>query len=147
VPNWIICRWLSPPSDKRQAGEEEEHRAALLGDFIYEPEPEQILERLLPVYVETELYRALLESARTGRIVKLVRSADQSCQLMGGTLGNAIRTICGRMRFGHERLIRAFYDNLRRGQPPPVDGAQGRLVVGLLEEITATLAAAAPGRG
>ena len=36
---------------------------ALVGDFIYEPEPELILERLLPVYVETELYRALLESA------------------------------------------------------------------------------------
>jgi F-type H+-transporting ATPase subunit gamma len=33
------------------------------GDFIYEPEPEQILERLLPVYLETEIYRALLESA------------------------------------------------------------------------------------
>ena len=32
-------------------------------DFIYEPEPEQILERLLPVYLETEIYRALLESA------------------------------------------------------------------------------------
>jgi len=88
-----------------------------------------------------------LRTRGTGRIVKLVRSADQSCQLMGGTLGNAIRTICGRMRFGHERLIRAFYDNLRRGQSPPVDGAQGRLVVGLIEEITATLAAAAPGRG
>jgi F-type H+-transporting ATPase subunit gamma len=33
------------------------------GDFLYEPEPEQILERLLPVYLETEIYRALLESA------------------------------------------------------------------------------------
>jgi F-type H+-transporting ATPase subunit gamma len=33
------------------------------GDFIYEPEPEEILERLLPVYLETEIYRALLESA------------------------------------------------------------------------------------
>ena len=32
-------------------------------DFIYEPEAEQILERLLPVYLETEIYRALLESA------------------------------------------------------------------------------------
>jgi F-type H+-transporting ATPase subunit gamma len=32
-------------------------------DFIYEPEPEQILERLLPVYLETEIYRALLDSA------------------------------------------------------------------------------------
>ena len=33
------------------------------GDFIYEPEPEEILQRLLPVYLETEIYRALLESA------------------------------------------------------------------------------------
>jgi len=36
---------------------------ALRGDFIYEPEPEEILARLLPVYLETEIYRALLESA------------------------------------------------------------------------------------
>ena len=41
-------------------GEESGSRSA---DFIYEPEPEQILERLLPVYLETEIYRALLESA------------------------------------------------------------------------------------
>jgi F-type H+-transporting ATPase subunit gamma len=32
-------------------------------DFIYEPEPEEILARLLPVYLETEIYRALLDSA------------------------------------------------------------------------------------
>jgi len=32
-------------------------------DDAEQAEPEQILERLLPVYVETELYRALLESA------------------------------------------------------------------------------------
>lgn len=86
-----------------------------------------------------------LRTRGTSRVVKLVRSVDQSCQLMAGTLGNAIRTICGRMRFGHETLIRVFYGNLRRGQAPPVDGAQGRLVVALLEEITAGLAAAAPG--
>ena len=42
-----------------QAAEESGPRA----DFIYEPEAEQILERLLPVYLETEIYRALLESA------------------------------------------------------------------------------------
>jgi len=36
---------------------------ALRGDFIYEPDPEEILQRLLPVYLETEIYRALLESA------------------------------------------------------------------------------------
>ena len=32
----------------REHEDEDEHDRALLGDFIYEPEPEQILERLLP---------------------------------------------------------------------------------------------------
>jgi F-type H+-transporting ATPase subunit gamma len=32
-------------------------------DFFFEPEPDKILQRLLPVYLETEIYRALLESA------------------------------------------------------------------------------------
>jgi F-type H+-transporting ATPase subunit gamma len=45
------------------AEEEPEQRSGVSADFIYEPEPEQILERLLPVYLETEIYRALLESA------------------------------------------------------------------------------------
>jgi F-type H+-transporting ATPase subunit gamma len=46
-----------------QTDAEERKQDALRGDFIFEPEPEEILERLLPVYLETELYRALLESA------------------------------------------------------------------------------------
>ena len=41
----------------------EDKSGGVSGDFIYEPEPEQIRERLLPVYLETEIYRALLESA------------------------------------------------------------------------------------
>jgi F-type H+-transporting ATPase subunit gamma len=47
----------------REGEESEEHERAFRGDFIYEPEPEEILQRLLPVYLETEIYRALLESA------------------------------------------------------------------------------------
>ena len=55
-------------------------RDALRGDFIYEPEPEQILERLLPVYVETELYRALLESAASeqGARMTAMRNASKN---------------------------------------------------------------------
>ncbi|MGI8480443.1 MAG: ATP synthase F1 subunit gamma [Gaiellaceae bacterium] len=43
---------------------DEDERAAdtLRGDFIFEPEPDEIMERLLPFYVETQIYRALLES-------------------------------------------------------------------------------------
>jgi F-type H+-transporting ATPase subunit gamma len=39
------------------------YEIALEGDFIFEPEPEEILARLLPTYVETTIYRTLLESA------------------------------------------------------------------------------------
>jgi F-type H+-transporting ATPase subunit gamma len=58
----------------------DEHAAALVGDFIYEPEPELILERLLPVYVETELYRALLESAASeqGARMTAMRNASKN---------------------------------------------------------------------
>ncbi len=59
---------------------DEEQSQALLGDFIYEPEPEQILERLLPVYLETELYRALLESAASeqGARMTAMRNASKN---------------------------------------------------------------------
>jgi F-type H+-transporting ATPase subunit gamma len=33
-----------------------------LGDFIYEPSQQALLDSLLPMYVEVEIYRALLES-------------------------------------------------------------------------------------
>ena len=45
------------------ADADEDEKGPVRGDFIYEPEPEEILERLLPVYLETEIYRAFLESA------------------------------------------------------------------------------------
>jgi F-type H+-transporting ATPase subunit gamma len=71
---------LPIPKEVLEAGEEVEHQAALLGDFIYEPEPAQILERLLPVYVETELYRALLESAASeqGARMTAMRNASKN---------------------------------------------------------------------
>ena len=63
-----------------QDADEEARERALLGDFIYEPEPEQILERLLPVYLETEVYRALLESAASehGARMTAMRNASKN---------------------------------------------------------------------
>ncbi len=49
--------------DVLEGATSKEERKGPTADFIYEPEPEEILERLLPVYLETEIYRALLESA------------------------------------------------------------------------------------
>ncbi|MGZ8702710.1 MAG: ATP synthase F1 subunit gamma [Gaiellaceae bacterium] len=70
---------LPIPEHVLDAGEEA-HERALSGDFIYEPEPEQILDRLLPVYVETELYRALLESAASeqGARMTAMRNASKN---------------------------------------------------------------------
>ena len=66
VQRVTVSDLLPIPEHVLEGADEEKEDAkelALRGDFIYEPEPEEILERLLPVYLETEIYRALLESA------------------------------------------------------------------------------------
>ena len=79
---------LPIPEQLLEQGEDEAREAALLGDFIYEPEPEEILERLLPVYVETELYRALLESAASeqGARMTAMRNASNNASDLIGSL-------------------------------------------------------------
>jgi F-type H+-transporting ATPase subunit gamma len=68
----------------RTALEEEKEKTAydiaLEGDFIYEPEPEEILNRLLPTYLETTIYRALLESAASehGARMTAMRNASSN---------------------------------------------------------------------
>ena len=71
-----------------ESDEEERRDDAMRGDFIFEPEPEQILERLLPVYVETELYRALLESAASehGARMTAMRNATKNAGELIDTL-------------------------------------------------------------
>ena len=81
----VTVRELLPiPTDllEGEEGEGREEERPELGnpDFIYEPEPEEILARLLPVYVETELYRALLESAASeqGARMTAMRNASKA---------------------------------------------------------------------
>jgi F-type H+-transporting ATPase subunit gamma len=68
--------------DLLETDDEERSDDARRGDFIFEPEPEQILERLLPVYVETELYRTLLESAASehGARMTAMRNASKNAE-------------------------------------------------------------------
>src|SRR5207302_655264 len=62
------------------AGEQDRDERSHPLDFFFEPEPRQILARLLPVYVETEIYRALLESAASeqGARMTAMRNASKS---------------------------------------------------------------------
>jgi F-type H+-transporting ATPase subunit gamma len=81
----VTVRELLPiPTDLLEGSDESEstEERPELGnpDFIYEPEPDEILARLLPVYVETELYRALLESAASeqGARMTAMRNASKA---------------------------------------------------------------------
>jgi F-type H+-transporting ATPase subunit gamma len=77
----VVLRDLLPLSeDLFETRDEEREQQARSGDFIFEPEPEEILARLLPVYLETELYRALLESAASehGARMTAMRNASKN---------------------------------------------------------------------
>jgi F-type H+-transporting ATPase subunit gamma len=62
--------------DGEERDERSEHRALV----EYEPEPEEILQRLVPAYVEISLYRALLESAASelGARMTAMRNASEN---------------------------------------------------------------------
>ncbi len=49
------------PIEPRPTGEKEKE-AQRAGDFLYEPSKEELLEHLLPLYVQNGIYRAALES-------------------------------------------------------------------------------------
>jgi F-type H+-transporting ATPase subunit gamma len=88
VQQVTVQELLPIPEKLVEGGEDEAEESALRGDFIYEPEPEEILERLLPVYVETELYRALLESAASeqGARMTAMRNASSNAGDLIGSL-------------------------------------------------------------
>jgi F-type H+-transporting ATPase subunit gamma len=69
---------ISP--DILETDAEEREADTLRGDFIFEPEPEEIMARLLPVYVETQIYRALLESTASeqGARMTAIRNASKA---------------------------------------------------------------------
>ncbi|HEV2074669.1 MAG TPA: ATP synthase F1 subunit gamma [Thermoleophilaceae bacterium] len=63
--------------DGRSEGEGADHSRSL---WIYEPGPEEILERLAPDYVEISIYRALLESTASehGARMTAMRNASEN---------------------------------------------------------------------
>jgi F-type H+-transporting ATPase subunit gamma len=78
VQKVTVSEVLPIPTDVLEGSAEDKPSYPL--DFFFEPEPRQILERLLPVYVETELYRALLESAASeqGARMTAMRNASKA---------------------------------------------------------------------
>jgi F-type H+-transporting ATPase subunit gamma len=80
VQRVTVSEVLPVPLEELARREEELGPRSVAPDFFFEPEPRDILARLLPVYVETELYRALLESAASeqGARMTAMRNASKS---------------------------------------------------------------------
>jgi len=64
--------------DEAEEGEEESEESRAL--WLYEPDPEEILARLVPDYVEISIYRALLESTASehGARMSAMRNASDN---------------------------------------------------------------------
>ena len=71
--------------DHEETELERAHKRAL---WVYEPEPEELLNRLIPDYVNLSVYRALLESAASehGARMTAMRNAAENAQSMIGDL-------------------------------------------------------------
>jgi len=67
-------------ADDEAEGETEERDSGHKTLWIYEPDPEEILKRLVPDYIEISIYRALLESTASehGARMTAMRSAQEN---------------------------------------------------------------------
>jgi F-type H+-transporting ATPase subunit gamma len=68
----------------------------LTTDFVYEPEPEDVLDALLPRYVEAQVYQAVLEnlaSEQAARMVAMRNASDNATELIDELrlTGNKVR--------------------------------------------------------
>jgi F-type H+-transporting ATPase subunit gamma len=71
-----------PGEERRSSGDGVDHSRSL---WIYEPGPEEILERLAPDYVEISIYRALLESTASehgARMTAMRSASDNASELI-----------------------------------------------------------------
>src|SRR5215212_2219931 len=66
--------------DQDEDADDEQQKAS----WLYEPEPEEILQRLIPDYVEISIYRALLESTASehGARMTAMRNAQENASEM-----------------------------------------------------------------
>jgi F-type H+-transporting ATPase subunit gamma len=76
---------------KREAGGE-----GARADYIYEPEPEAVLDGLLPRYVETQVFQAVLENKASEYSAKMI--AMQNATTAAGDLIDALTLYANKVR-------------------------------------------------
>jgi F-type H+-transporting ATPase subunit gamma len=73
--------------DEEEPADEELAEAHMRADWIYEPEPEELLPKLFEEYVDLSVYRALLESAASehgARMTAMRNAAENAQDMIGG---------------------------------------------------------------
>ncbi len=83
---------LIPAEIPHREGSEKGPRA----DYIYEPDPESVLDGLLPRYVETQIYQAVLENKASEYSAKMI--AMQNATNAAGDLINALTLYANKVR-------------------------------------------------
>jgi len=63
---------VTPPAPSHAEGSKVEGRTATEIDYLYEQPPAELFDRLLPRHVETQVYRALLESAAAEHAARMI---------------------------------------------------------------------------
>jgi F-type H+-transporting ATPase subunit gamma len=75
---------------------EREKDAGPRADYIYEPDPESVLDALLPRYVETQVYQAVLENKASEYSAKMI--AMQNATKAAGDLIEALALFANKVR-------------------------------------------------
>ncbi len=73
-----------------------EGKAGPTADYIYEPDPESVLDGLLPRYVETQVFQAVLENKASEYSAKMI--AMQNATNAAGDLINALTLYANKVR-------------------------------------------------
>lgn len=92
----VIVEQLLPVSRVSESVEEDETRAVDLTDYIYEQEPAEIFSRLLPRVIETQVFRALLESVASEHGARM--TAMDSASKNAGELISSLTLNMNRIR-------------------------------------------------
>jgi len=74
----------------------EQERTGPTADYIYEPDPESVLDGLLPRYVETQVFQAVLENKASEYSAKMI--AMQNATNAAGDLINALTLFANKVR-------------------------------------------------
>ena len=75
---------------------DEERRGAPPADYYYEPDPEEVLDALLPRYVETQVYQAVLENKASEHSARMI--AMQNATEAAGELIDSLTLFANKVR-------------------------------------------------